>query len=91
MNMFQCFIDVSLIPQIFWAFFHAGAWPYALPYAGLDPTVAAMAASAAGGLISPWKYGREWPQKHMVLTCHVGIRLNEKLSYKRQKGHIIEK
>jgi len=26
----------------------AGAWPYALPYAGLDPTVAAMAASAAG-------------------------------------------
>ena len=27
---------------------NAGAWPYALPYAGLDPTVAAMAASAAG-------------------------------------------
>ena len=26
----------------------AGAWPYALPYPGLDPTVAAMAASAAG-------------------------------------------
>jgi hypothetical protein len=55
------------VPQIFWAFFHAGAWPYALPYAGLDPTVAAMAASAAGGLlISPWKFGRECAQKHMV-------------------------
>lgn len=26
-----------------------GAWPYALPYPGLDPAVAAMAASAAGG------------------------------------------
>ena len=25
-----------------------GAWPYALPYAGLDPTVAAMAAASAG-------------------------------------------
>lgn len=38
-----------------------GAWPYALPYAGLDPTVAAMAAASAGAQTNQqWSVQGEW-------------------------------
>eukprot|EP00434_Breviolum_minutum_P007881 symbB.v1.2.006954.t1/scaffold416.1/size293898/13 len=44
----QAFLPGALAPPL-GAVPGAGAWPYALPYAGLDPTVAAMAAASAGG------------------------------------------